>query len=226
MSQRNLYRRIKRLGNGAGSADPALPFRAVSHLNARFSEGNVEALLKGLKAEGFNPDVIIVRPCGMLLGSRNLESEATDVSDLWHNVSPILSAGKRRPSSSLITCGSQVLWVCRPSRNRASGSTDIMAGADNAFSVARKHGGEVITVTCEKCRTAVVLAGTATPMRQRSPPAHLGVDRDAHPDAHGHSDRTFTRSFPTPGFAMRWRNWRGTSRARPAGVPRARRICT
>ena len=150
MPERTLRQRINRLGNGAGIKAQGLRFRTISHLNAKFSAGNVEALLKGLKAEGFDPHVIIVETLRrVLVGS---ESEATDVSDLWHNVSPILSAGKTLIISHHMRKPSAMGYDS--SRNRASGSTDIMAGADNAFSVVRKHGGDVLTVTCEKSRTA------------------------------------------------------------------------
>jgi hypothetical protein len=150
MSERNLRRRIKQLGSGAGLNAQALPFRAVSHLNARFSEGCVEEFLKGLKAEGFDPDVIIVETLRRVLVGN--ENEAEDVSAFWHNVSPILSAGKSLIISHHMRKPSAMGYD--PSRNRASGSTDIMAGADNAFSVARKHGGDAITIECEKSRTA------------------------------------------------------------------------
>ena len=150
MSQRNLHRRIKRLGNGAGLNAQALQFQAASHLNARFSEGNVEALLKGLKAEGFDPDVIIVETLRRVLVGN--ESEATDVSDFWHNVSPILSAGKSLIISHHMRKPSAMGYD--PSRNRASGSTDIMAGADNAFSITRSHAKDSLTIECEKSRTA------------------------------------------------------------------------
>jgi hypothetical protein len=128
----------------------ALPFQAVSHLNARFSEGNVEAFLKGLKAEGFDPDVIIVETLRRVLVGN--ESEATDVSDFWHNVSPILAAGKTLIISHHMRKPSAMGYD--PSRNRASGSTDIMAGADNAFSVTRSHAKDSLTIECEKSRTA------------------------------------------------------------------------
>jgi RecA-family ATPase len=149
MPERALRRRIKQLGIGAELATGDLPFCAISHLGSRFREGYAEDLLKELRDKGFDPDVVIVETFRRVLVGN--ENEASDVSAFWQNVSPIQSEGKslivshhmRKPS----TMGHD------PNRNRASGSTDIMGGADNAFSVTRKHGEDAITIECEKART-------------------------------------------------------------------------
>src|SRR5262249_17473569 len=149
MSEYELRRRIKLLGAGADFKEQAPPFRAVSQLGLKFDQAKVERLLSELKEEGFDPDIVMVETLRrVLIGSEN---EAQDVSEFWHSVSPILTAGKtliishhmRKPSAQ----GRD------EARHRASGSTDILAGADSAFAISR-GAGDVMSVECVKSRTA------------------------------------------------------------------------
>ena len=149
MTERELRRRIKRLGLGAGLDGDPLPFQAISQLGVRFDSSQVESLLTALQKQDFDPDIIIVETLRRVLtGSEN---EASDVSDFWHNVSPILTAGKtlivshhmRKPSAQ----------GRNESRHRASGSTDILAGTDSAFALQRTLK-DTITVECVKSRAA------------------------------------------------------------------------
>lgn len=134
MSERTLRRRIKRLAEGAGFADLSLPFRALSRIGVRFNDTGAKNLLSALRANDFDADVIIVESFRrVLVGS---ELEAKDVSEFWRNVAPILKAGKTLVVSHHMrkfraTGGNA-------SRDRASGSTDILAGADAAFAIQRQ----------------------------------------------------------------------------------------
>jgi hypothetical protein len=60
MSQRVLRRRIKRLVLGMGPiADPSM-FRALSRHGVRLNAHGTTLLLDGLKATGFDPEVVII----------------------------------------------------------------------------------------------------------------------------------------------------------------------
>jgi hypothetical protein len=149
MSQYELRRRVKRLGIGAGLKGKQIPFRAISHLGFRFKAGKADELLKSVKAEGFDPDIVMVETLRrVLVGSEN---EAEDISELWHSVSPILDAGKTLIISHHMRKAS--IGVREEVRNRASGSTDILAGADCAFAVVREKG-DLLRLECVKSRTA------------------------------------------------------------------------
>jgi len=149
MSELELRRRVKRLGNGAGLKGQVLPFRAVSQLGLKFTQPKVQYLLKELQQQGFDPDVVIVETLRRVLDGS--ENEAEDVSEFWRSVSPIVAAGKtlivshhmRKPN----TQGQNEV------RHRASGSTDILAGVDCAFAITRTIG-DVMQVECVKSRTA------------------------------------------------------------------------
>ncbi len=140
MNERTLRRRTQRLGEGAGfSADP--PFRALPWRGNRFDSPNVaQDLLRQVKAAGFDPAVIILESLRrFLVGSEN---EAEAVGHFWDAVDPIRQAGKtlivshhmRKPNPK---GGNE-------SRNRASGSTDILAGSDASFAVLREATGEIL----------------------------------------------------------------------------------
>jgi hypothetical protein len=162
MSERELRRRVKRLGIGAGLEDLDLPLRAVSHAGLRFDSKQAERLLKELKQADFDPEVVIIETFRrVLIGSEN---EAADVGGFWLNVSPILAAGKtliishhmRKPSPQ----------GTGDSRHRASGSTDILAGADCGYAITRVNG-DAITVECVKLRAAEEAGRFALTLRDR-----------------------------------------------------------
>lgn len=140
MNERTLRRRLKRLAAGAGLTDEGLEFRAMSRAGLRFNELGANALLSALAKSQFDPEVVIVESFRrVLVGSEN---DAEDVSAFWRNVEPLLKAGKtfiishhmRKPNSK----GSNA------PRDRASGSTDILAGADTAFAIERLAGDGVV----------------------------------------------------------------------------------
>lgn len=151
MPEYELRRRVKMLGMGAGLDGKPLPFRATTHLGLKFfNEGKSEDLLLGLKGQGFDPDVVIIETLRRVLDGN--ENEAADVGAFWHSVGPFLAAGKtliishhmRKPNPN---AGRE------DARNRASGSTDILAGADCAFAITRGQN-DLLKVQCVKSRTA------------------------------------------------------------------------
>ena len=149
MNERTLRRRIKRLGMGLLLETETLPFQALSRVGVRFDFVGAQRLLTALDKTGFEPDVVIVESFRrVLVGSEN---EARDVSGFWRNVEPILKAGKtlivshhmRKPHFQ----GND------SNRNRASGSTDILAGADTGFAIQRLSQ-DSISLECVKSREA------------------------------------------------------------------------
>nr|WP_281721754.1 AAA family ATPase [Nitrosomonas nitrosa] len=148
MPEHELRRRVKRMGEGMRLHEASIPFCAVSHLGVRFHEDKVEALLAELRTAGFDPDIIVVETLRRVLDGS--ENEATHVAGFWHSVTPILAAGKtlivshhmRKPN----------LQHSEAVRHRASGSTDILAGADLAYAITRDD--NQLTIRCEKNRVA------------------------------------------------------------------------
>lgn len=148
MHQRTLKRRIQRLAHGAGLGSEQLPLRVVSRLGARFDRQGVARLLAGLNTSGFDPKVIIVETLRRVLpGSEN---EARDVAEFWRSTNPvtkgrtlIISHHMRKPS----------MMQTSSSRDRASGSTDILAGADTALAIQRV-GVDALVIECVKLREA------------------------------------------------------------------------
>jgi len=147
MSERLLRRRVKRLAMGMERPPDPSTWRALSRHGVRFDAKGVRILLADLKATGFEPEVVIVETLRrVLIGD---EKEAKDVSEFWRSVAPVLAAGKtlivshhmRKPAGR---GGGRV-------RDRASGSTDILGGADDALAFERKAKDAVI-VEHVKCR--------------------------------------------------------------------------
>jgi hypothetical protein len=152
MSEYELRRRVQRLANGSRIVNKGIPFRATSHLGLKlFNEGKTNELLKALKSEGFDPDIVIVETLRRVLHGN--ENEAEDVSAFWQSVSPILAAGKTLIISHHMRKSNAGATGHEEARNRASGSTDILAGADAAFAITREKG-DFLKVQCVKSRTA------------------------------------------------------------------------
>ncbi len=153
MNQRMLRRRIKRLRINTKAqvetSPQVLPFRVVSQPGLRFDGDGAQLLLQALKNSDFDPDVVIVESLRrVLVGSEN---EAQAIAEFWRNVEPIRQAGKtliishhmRKPSPHGVN----------QSRYRASGSTDVLAGADTAFAIKRVTD-RLLEVKCDKSRNA------------------------------------------------------------------------
>jgi hypothetical protein len=149
MSLRTLCRRIVRLATGAGLEAEELRFRVLSRAGVRFDAAAARQLLTALDKAGYDPDVVIVETFRRVLVGN--ENDAKDVAEFWRNVDPIVAAGKtlivshhmRKPRSKSDKAG----------RHRASGSTDVLAGADAAFAIQRLSP-DSIAIQCEKSREA------------------------------------------------------------------------
>jgi energy-coupling factor transporter ATP-binding protein EcfA2 len=133
MNERTLRRRVKRLGLGAGFKSCPLPFQAVSHIGLRFNEKGADALLHALETSQFDPDVVIIEALRRVLEGN--ENEAKDVSAFWHNVEPIVEAGKTLIISHHMRKGSHRSHA--DSFELASGSTDLLAGVDVGLAIKR-----------------------------------------------------------------------------------------
>src|SRR5262249_23086304 len=124
-----------------------LDFRAVSGVGLQFEQGTGEQLLRVLESQSFEPDVVIIETFRrVLVGSEN---EAEHVARFWRLIDVLVRAGKtvivshhmKKPSPE----------GRNDNRNRASGSTDIIAGADAAVAVERDGRGTVV-LECTKSR--------------------------------------------------------------------------
>lgn len=144
-----IRRRIKRLTMNTPLAEQDLPLRVLPRSGVRFDEQGAEGLLTALRASEFSPQVIIAEPLRALHSGD--EISAKDMRGFWNNVAPLYQAGitlilshhMRKPHPK----GEHDI------RNRASGSTDIMAGVDGAFALTRKAG-NVVLVENPKLREA------------------------------------------------------------------------
>lgn len=152
MTKRTLQGRLLQLHEGlTGGTDVSearLSF--LSHTGVKFAAAyTVQALLEELQSEGVQPDVVIVDTLRRVLGGS--ENEQQHVSDFWSAVEPfvrqeitfIVSHHMKKPGPHGLG----------DTRNRFSGSTDILAGADAGFAVMRdaQNG---MTVECVKLRDA------------------------------------------------------------------------
>jgi hypothetical protein len=146
MGERKVQRLVKRLAEGANITEP-IPLRTLSQRGLRFDKDTPVWLLSELERMGFDPDVIVVDALRrVLVGSEN---EAADVARFWDYAKPIHKAGK----TLLLTH-----HMRKPGLNgkgdpryRASGSTDILAGADVAFAFDRRTQ-DTVVVECTKSR--------------------------------------------------------------------------
>lgn len=149
MSVRTLRRRIKRLAMGSGLESESLSFRVLSQPGITFDARGAATLLTGLAQQSFNPNVILIETLRRVLCGNENDAEA--VSAFWKNIEPLRASGKtviishhmRKPYKE----GEQ------NSRYRASGSTDILAGADSAYAIELEEE-SLLRMTCVKSRNA------------------------------------------------------------------------
>jgi hypothetical protein len=126
-----------------------LPLRLLSRQGLRISESTIPILLQKLEEVDFDPDVVILETFRRVFPGD--ENSAKDVAALWHALTPLLGTGRtviishhmRKPSPN---GRGQV-------RDRFSGSTDILAGADSALAFEREAQ-DCFIVEHVKCREA------------------------------------------------------------------------
>ena len=149
MNERTLRRRVKRLGQGAGlTLDEPVQF--LSRAGVRFDAYGAHTLLSYLTKHHFKPDVIIIDSLRrVMLGDEN---KTMDVAPFWRNLEPLSRDG----TTVQIThhMNKPPMEGKRALRYRASGNTDILAGADAAFSVERL-GPDTACITGIKARDDV-----------------------------------------------------------------------
>jgi 5S rRNA maturation endonuclease (ribonuclease M5) len=164
MNRATLRRRIKRLVEGANiSADhPELP-RILSRTGVRFGKDGAARLLDTVHRDGFDPDVVIFESFRRVFAGRE-ENSAQDVARFWRNLEPLVQAGKtvivshhmnKPPSQGR-----------RQARYRASGSTDLIAGADVALALTRV---DANSVSIERVKSRETAEGASFVARLEEP---------------------------------------------------------
>ena len=142
MNERLLRRRIKRLGQGAELDGEDFPFQVLSHGGVKLDEHGAQGLKAILEVNSFNPDVIIIETMRRVIVGSELNVE--DVGKFWKNIEPLRQAGKTVIVSHHMRKPSQ--HGVNDTRYRASGSTDILGGADTVFSIMNRWGHPMSTI--------------------------------------------------------------------------------
>jgi hypothetical protein len=132
MSATSAMRRVQRLCKGMGvTPGDELPFSIVSGPQFTMDKDGGKRLLDVIDAKGRHAaDVLFLETFRRVL--KGSENDQEDVSAFWDSVTPLQKAGKtlfvshhmRKPKGGRSR-----------SRDAASGSTDILAGADGVFSL-------------------------------------------------------------------------------------------
>lgn len=149
MAESGFRRRWRQLAQGAGFECKDLPFNLYSQPGIVFNDQGPARLLEDLERGEFSPDVIVVETIRRVLAGN--ENEAQDVSQFWRNVKPLLQDGRTLILSHHMSKPS--LGYPKAVRDRASGSTDIMAGVDAAFAIQKQPSG-LLKVEHVKSRAA------------------------------------------------------------------------
>lgn len=151
MPEWTLRNRLRRVASGRGLSEQDIkevPLWFESFVGFKLScAAGVENFFRDLADNGIDPDIIIVETLRRVIGGT--ENDAQDVGRMWeavvplvrHNKTFILAHHMRKPSP--VASGS--------ARHKASGSTDILAGADAAFAVSRITQ-DSMSIECVKSR--------------------------------------------------------------------------
>lgn len=133
MSWRASVRRLQQLAKGAElPLDEDLPLHLVSHPPITMDADGATTLIQELDKLHGGPDVIMTETFRRVLVGAEKEQE--DVSRFWAAVEPIFKAGKTTYFSHHMRKPKK---ANENSREMASGSTDILAGADGVIAVTR-----------------------------------------------------------------------------------------
>jgi len=149
MSQSTLRRRVQRLVAGMDYMPSKGMFSVLSRRGLRFDGKGVTDLVGDLKQSGFDPEVMIVETFRRVFPGN--ENDAKDVAEFWRSADPIILPGRtliishhmKKPNAK----GGNAV------KHRASGSTDIPGGADDALAFQR-NGKDTFVVQPVKCREA------------------------------------------------------------------------
>ena len=143
MSEHSARRRFQRLAAGMKLDIQDYPFDLVSHPQFTMSEEGGKRLLTALDGLKMAPDVIVMETYRRVLKGK--ENDQGDVSAFWEQVEPIFKAGKtlyvshhmRKPKGK-----------GEDNRHMASGSTDVLAGADTVLAVTKAAMTEQVGTLC------------------------------------------------------------------------------
>jgi len=154
MSRHTLARRLDRLLEGAALPPPENLY-VLSGEDFRLDPRDVKPsgarLLEACAAKGFNPDFVIVETLRRVLHGD--ENEAQDIRTFWRLLEPLHDHGRR---AVMVSHHMSKPREGSNTRDRASGSGDIIGGADASVSVlkTKKDGQERITIESQKLREA------------------------------------------------------------------------
>ena len=137
MNRQTAVRRVHRLFRGAPNLDDSgAPFMLMSRQGLRINEYEGTKLLQALKEQyQFCPDVIILDALRRVLVGN--ENAAEDVAKFWTNLNRLSREGITIVVLHHMSKKSANPEHRRDIRDRASGSTDIMAGIDSAWALTK-----------------------------------------------------------------------------------------
>lgn len=141
-------RRFQRLYKGLGSPILHQPIQIASRLGIRVSQAFPVRFKATLAALSFKPDVIIVETLRRVLPG--VEVDQGDISAFWNIITEVIGDDM----TIVVAHHMRKANFNAPdenNRDRASGSTDILAGCDVAYAVQRLKAGHV-RVECVKSR--------------------------------------------------------------------------
>lgn len=172
------HRRVKRLMWGLHMTSPP-PFWLVSRGSCHFKEGGAQSLLDWMRVNKVEADVIFLDAMRRMV--QGDENRAQDVIEFWRRVETLIRAGKtvivlhhmNKPPSE----GN------REARHRASGSTDILAGCDTAYSLSGDGTGGYLSIAGEKSRNMEKDKGFLvqwTDHGDREGPMYVNLVKDEH----------------------------------------------
>lgn len=152
MTQDEMIRRYKRIMVGAGIqlADVAGRLELYSQESVRLNPLGVAQLTQQFEVRGFMPDVVILESMRRVIVGQ--ENEASDVAAMWRACNPLVTKGISLFISHHMT--KPPIEGHRSVYHRASGSTDLIAGADSAWAIERPdRESNMVRVTGAKTRT-------------------------------------------------------------------------
>lgn len=150
MTKRTLYRRVKRLGLGAGLGAANIPAWFSNMPGLTITPTRLAQLVESMREAHIAPRVIVIDALRRVLVGN--ENEASDVALMWNTLKPLTRAGitviishhMKKPNPK---------WP-DSAKHRASGSTDLIAGSDIAIAVTREKNTTTVHMNTVKNRDA------------------------------------------------------------------------
>src|SRR5262249_55742734 len=145
-----LRSRVQRLSLGMTSQPGSEMFHVLPRYGMRCDTGGIHRFLADLGVTSFDPEVIIVETVRRVLHGN--ENDAKDVGEFWHSIGHLLGSSRTLIVSHHMRKPNTGGYVIR-TKDRASGSTDILGGADDGLAFTRRAH-DVIVIEPVKCREA------------------------------------------------------------------------